>query len=83
MLTVTAPVNPALSEQTIKIGIADTSDSIFGSAVFLSSLSASDQGTGGGTSPNPPPPSCHVIPLPGGIFLLVPALAGLGLLRRA
>lgn len=85
VLSVEAPIDPSLSEQSVKIAIADTQDRIFGSAVFLSSLSASEQTTGGGIVVVPPvvvPPQV-VIPLPAGILLMVPALAGLGLLRRA
>ena len=50
-LRVVGLLDPSLTEHTLKIAIADTSDSIFDSAVFISNLQASISDTGGVEDP--------------------------------
>lgn len=76
VLNVTGLLDMSLSEHSIKIAIADTSDRIFDSAVYIASLSAGTTDGGGGIG-GPAP-----IPLPAGFPLLIAALGGLALLRR-
>jgi hypothetical protein len=76
ILQVTGLLNTELEEHTIKIALADTSDTIFDSAVYIASLSAGNTDGGGGIG-GPAP-----IPLPAGFPLLLGALGGLAFLRR-
>lgn len=76
ILQVTGLLDAALTAHTIKIAIADTSDTVFDSGVYIASLTAGTTEGGGGID-NPAP-----IPLPAGFPLLVGALGGLALLRR-
>lgn len=76
ILQVTGLLDMNLTEHTIKIALADTSDTIFDSAVYIASLSAGTTEGGGGID-NPSP-----VPLPAGLPLLLGALGGLAFLRR-
>ena len=72
-------LNPALSQHTLTIAVADTSDTIFDSGVFIGGLKAGTS-TGGGGIINPPGDS---VPEAGSTcILLIAALGGLGLLRK-
>ena len=66
---------------TISIAIADTSDTIFDSAVFFSGLKAGTATGGGGIGPIVPGDP-NVIPLPAAAWLLLGGLGGLAMLRR-
>jgi hypothetical protein len=57
LLTVTALVDPAIAVHTLAIAIADTNDTVYDSAVFLSGLKATTSTGGGGIN----------IPVPGPI----------------
>lgn len=61
---------------TLQIAIADTSDSIFDSAVFVSNLKAGTSTGGGGIDPVP------AVPLPAAGWLLFGGLGALGVIRR-
>lgn len=65
-------LNPALTTHTIKIAIADTSDNIYDSGVWLSNMRAITADTGGVTG--------NAIPAPGSLALM--GLGLLALLRR-
>jgi len=78
VLTLTGFLDTSLSEQHLKLVLADDDDFILDSGVFLTSFSGGTEGGGtggGGITPN-------VIPLPAGLPLLVAGLGGLALLRR-
>jgi VPDSG-CTERM motif len=66
-------LDPALTTHTLTIGIADTSDTIFDSGVFIGGLTAGTATGGGGIGV---PDAGATLPLLG------IALAGLGILRR-
>lgn len=74
-LTLTGILDAALSTHSIKIGIGDTSDTIFDSGVFFGSLKAGTATGGGGIDTG-------VIPLPASLPLLLAGLGGMALLRR-
>lgn len=76
ILKVTGLLDMDKDEHSIKIAIADTSDTIYDSAVYIASLSAGTTDGGGGID-NP-----GVVPLPAGLPLLLTALGGFALLRR-
>ena len=78
--TIEAPV--VAGENTFAIAIADTSDSIYDSAVFFGGLAAIDDFTGGGGGGGIVTPEMPVIPVPAGLFLLPMGLLALGGLRR-
>lgn len=64
---------------TIDIAIADTSDTIFDSALFFTNLTSGTTQGGGGIGPDP-----AVIPLPAAGWMLLAGIAGLyGMRRRA
>lgn len=67
-------LNPALTTHTIKIAIADTSDTIYDSGVWLSNMRAITADTGGVNNPG------NTIPAPGSLALM--GLGLLALLRR-
>jgi hypothetical protein len=67
-------LNPNSANHTIAFGVADTSDSIWDSGVFIAGLTAGTA-TGGGINPNPAPE-------PASLALLGIGLAGLGATRR-
>lgn len=73
VLTVTGLLNQALLTHTLMFGVADTSDSVYDSAVYLNSLTAGLSGVGGLSSD---------VPEPSTVFLLGIALAGGALARR-
>ena len=75
-LTVTGLLDPTLTTHTMLIAIADTSDSIYDSGVFIGNL-RSTTSTGGGGIGDPEP-----IPEPATLALLGLGLLGLGALRR-
>lgn len=75
--TITAALNSALSTHTITIGIADTSDTIYDSGVFVNSLAATTT-TGGCTGIG-----CNNnVPEPGSLALLALGMLGLYRSRR-
>ncbi|ABD71593.1 protein of unknown function DUF1555 [Rhodoferax ferrireducens T118] len=63
---------------TLTIGIADTSDSIFDSGVFVSSLKSGTATGGGGIGDDG-----NTVPEPGSLALLGVALAAVGAVRRS
>ncbi|SHJ06066.1 PEP-CTERM protein-sorting domain-containing protein [Roseomonas rosea] len=74
VFTVTGLLDASLATHTLAIGIADTSDSIFDSGVFLSGLKAGTA-TGGGGIENP-------VPEPATLGLFGLGLLGLAATRR-
>lgn len=76
VFTVIGLANGDNAVNTIDIAIADTSDSIFDSALFLSNVQSTFTDGGGGIDPTNP------IPLPAGLPLLVAGLGAFGLMRR-
>ena len=77
VFTITALLNPALTTHSIMIGVADTSDSIFDSGVFVNSLNAGTV-TGGCTGIG-----CNNnVPEPGSMALVSLGLLGLARMRR-
>lgn len=79
ILKITGLLNTALTEHTIKIAIADTSDTSWDSAVYIANLSGTSTGGGGGIG-NPGDPS--PVPVPAALPLALGGLSALGLLRR-
>lgn len=77
ILSITGLIDTTLSTHTLKIAIADTSDTIFDSAVYLSSLSGTTS-TGGGGIDHPP----SAVPVPASAPLILAGLAAFGFLRR-
>jgi hypothetical protein len=77
VFTVTGLVDPNLSEHTLVIGIADTHDTIFDSAIYIAGLQGVSTGGGGGIG-NPEP-----IPEPATLALFGLGLLGLGAARRS
>jgi hypothetical protein len=74
VFTVVGLLDMSLATHTIVIAVADTSDSIFDSGVFIGNLVAGTA-TGGGINPNPTPE-------PASLALLGLGLAGLAAVRR-
>lgn len=65
---------------TIEIAIADTSDTLYDSALFFSNLKSTTVTNGGGGGIGPITPSA--VPVPAGLPLLVTGLAGLAFFKR-
>ena len=80
--TIEAPV--VAGENTFTLAIADTSDTIYDSAVFFGGMKSIGgfTGGGGGDGGGIIDPQMPVIPLPAGVFLLPMGLLALGGLRR-
>lgn len=76
VFTVTGLINSALSEHTLEIAIADTSDTIFDSAVYVSGLKGVTSTTGGGIG------DPGTVPEPGSLALLGAAVLGLAASRQ-
>lgn len=74
--TVVGLLDTSLATHTISFGVADTSDTIFDSGVFIGGLVAGTA-TGGGINPDPNP-----TPEPASLALLGIGLAGLAAMRR-
>jgi hypothetical protein len=72
VLTVTGLLDSLLTTHTLMFGVADTSDSIYDSAVYMNSLVAGQAVTGG----------IGDVPEPSTTFLFGIALAAAGVLRR-
>jgi len=79
VLTVTGLLDTNLTQHTLKIVVADDSDFVLDSGVFLASLSGGTS-TGGGITPGGGDP--NVIPLPATSLLLLGGLGGLAAMRR-
>jgi hypothetical protein len=75
--TVTGLLNPNFAVHTIEIAIADTSDRIFDSGVFIGGLKAATASTGGIGDPTP-----VVTPEPTGLAVIGFSLAGLFAIAR-
>ncbi|MBT8476229.1 MAG: VPLPA-CTERM sorting domain-containing protein [Alphaproteobacteria bacterium] len=67
---------------TIEIAIADTSDTIFDSALFFTNLTAGTTTSGGGIGNEPPGTPPGVVPIPASLPLLLAGLGAFGLIRR-
>jgi hypothetical protein len=73
VLTVTGLLDELLSTHSLMFGVADTSDSVYDSAVYMNSLIAGQAGTGG---------LSNDVPEPGSAFLFAIAMAGAAAARR-
>lgn len=75
VLKVTGLLDQNLSTHNLKIVLADTSDNVFDSAVYITGLTAGSS-SGGGIDPTSP------VPLPAGLPLLLAGLGAFGVMRR-
>lgn len=73
VLTVTGLLDELLSTHTLMFGVADTTDSVYDSAVYMNSLMAGQAQTGG---------LSNDVPEPGTAFLFAIAMAGVAAARR-
>lgn len=77
VFTVTGLIDTNLTEHTLTIGIADTSDQIFDSGVFITALQSTIAQDGGIGDPDPTP-----VPEPGTLLTLAGGALGAWLARR-
>ena len=82
VFSVTGLANGGGAVNTFSLAIADTTDTIFDSAVFLSGLTAGTTTGGGGIGNPPPTPTPAPVPLPAAGWMLLAGLGGLTALRR-
>lgn len=78
VFTVTGLLDPTLTTHSILIAVADTSDTIFDSGVFIGGLTAATATDGGGIGPGGPVGT----PEPATLTVLGIGLLGLGMARR-
>jgi hypothetical protein len=91
VLTAVGLLNSSLTTHTFKFGIADTNDTIYDSAVFISSFGSGTTGstTGGvgeviAPTPTPTPtPTPNPVPLPSSVLLLAAGVALMAARKKA
>jgi hypothetical protein len=82
VFTVAGLLDPNFAVHTLTVAIADTSDTIFQSGVFMGGLAGATVSDGGGICTTPPCDGTPTVAEPGSLALFGLALAGLAGLRR-